>query len=507
MIVLREYQERVVEAVKKLAASGRKRILVVMPTGSGKTFCMSSIVSGAIGKQNKSLSIMHRRGLVDQMIERYQEFGLDPGCIMAGKDYNLGKQCQVASLFTYSRRLQLADHKINKFWIDAPVLLIDECHHILSKTYQTIMNHYKDSFIVGFTATPTLSNGAGLGQFFDSIVNVVNMKELLEDGNLVPGEYYGPSDPDLSKLKIVQGDYDRKGLDEKLNKPQIIGDVVDNWFELASDKQTMIFSINRKHGKAICNEFIHRGIKAEYLDAHSDDELRSDVIHRFRNGDTQVISQVALYLEGTDIKEIECLAIARPTKSLGLHRQILGRGARPDPASGKKSFMVLDFGGNVKRLGFYEDEIDWTLDDKRMANKLSKPRIKEKRIMECKECDFLFSGTNVCPQCGTKIKDYGKKVAALDAELVGIGKIKKPEPTMAEKQRFYQMLEYYRREKGYKEGWLGWTFKFRFKTWPRGFKDLSPIEPDANFKKWITYMNIRKAKSKKRVDNDSQVIV
>jgi len=193
---------------------------------------------------------------------------------------------------------------------------------------------------------------------------------------------------------------------------------------------------------------------------------------------------------------------------LGLHRQILGRGARPNPDSGKKSFMVLDFGGNVKRLGFYEDEINWTLTDKKLSNKVSKPRVKEKTIMTCKECDYLFSGTNTCPQCGYKIKDYGKKIAALDAELVQLGKSKKPKPTMAEKQRFYQMLEYYRREKGYSPGWEAHKFRSKFGVWPNSFRDYGPIEPERDVLNWIHYQNIRYHKgSKKAIDNNPQAVI
>lgn len=494
-MVLRDYQQRVVDEVRRLASIGKRKILVVMPTGAGKTHTMADLASAALGKGNKVLCLMHRRGLVEQMVERFSECDIETGCIMAGKDSALSLKCQVASLWTYVRRMQLDEKDKNDWWIDSNVVLVDEAHHILNKTYQRVMGNYKDAFVIGFTATPTLSTGAGLGNFFDSMVNVVTMDELLSGGHLVPGVYYGPSKPDLSKLRTIQGDYEKKGLDEKMNKPQIIGDVVDNWLNISGDKQTMVFAVNRKHGKALCYEFVKRGINAEYLDAFNNDEDRSGVLERFRNGDTQVICQVALYTEGTDIPEIETLILARPTKSIGFHRQILGRGARP--LNGKKSFIVLDHGGNVERLGFYEDEMYWTLDDKPCSNRVQKPRTKERKILTCDMCSAEFSGRR-CPVCGHQVKDYGKKIAAVDGDLVEIGKNKKPKATTEEKAAFYGMLEWMRREKGYQQGWAAHKFKAKFGSWPNHYRGTAPIEPDQAFKNYMTYQNIKFAKMREK---------
>jgi len=488
MFSLRNYQERTVEAIRQKAISGSKRILVAMATGAGKTHTMAQLVLNALDKDKKVLALMHRRGLVDQMVERFSECGIDSGIIMAGKDPDLDRRCQVASLWTYRRRVMLEENQFNRWFHEAPFLIIDEAHHVVNKTYQKILEDYPDSFVVGFTATPVRATGAGLGTYFDSLVDVVGMDELMDGGYLVPGIYYGPSEPDLQGLAIVQGDYEKKGLDARVNTPKIVGDVVDNWINLASEKQTMIFAINRKHGKALCNEFISRGVNAEYLDAHNDDDERNDVLGRFRQGDTQVICQVALYTEGTDIPEIECLVIARPTRSLGLHRQILGRGARPQ--KGKQNFTILDHGGNIKRLGFYEDEINWVLDEKKESNIAKKPRLKEKTIIDCPMCSHLFTGPR-CTKCGYQIKNYAKKIEAIDAELQLIGKNKQPKATMEDKRVFYGMLEYYRRTKGYAEGYSSHKFREKFGVWPNSFKNQGPIKPDITFKNWMRHLAIK----------------
>lgn len=492
---LRDYQQRTLDAVKSEASKGNKRILLVLPTGAGKTHTLASIAQGAISKGNQTIAMMHRRGLVEQMQDRFQECGIDSACIMAGIDHDLQNKCQIASIWTYSRRLKLADPEINKFFIDAPVILIDEAHHVLNNTYQKILEHYPNAFVIGCTATPTLSTGAGLGKYFQSMVNVVSMKELLDGGHLIPGEYYGPSEPDLRKVPTLMGDWTISGLDKKLNKGKIIGSVVDNWLEHASDKTSMVFAINRKHARALCHEFVNRGVAAEYLDAHNNDEERSDVLRRLRNGDTRVVCQVALYTEGTDIRELECLVIARPTRSLGLHRQILGRGARP--CQGKKSFMVLDHGGNVKRLGFYEDEIEWALDGKEASNKPKAQRKKEKRIITCDYCKSLVVGAR-CPTCGHEIQNFGKRIDEIEASLVPVGKTKKKTYTMDEKRRWWAQFEYERRRLGKSESWLKAQYRSKFGVWYQGMDGVAPQEPTQEVKNWMTSQRIRWIKSKQK---------
>jgi len=505
---LREYQTRLVDAVRKQALLGHKRILAVLPTGAGKSACMGEIAMSSMQKGNRVLAMMHRRGLVEQMIERFNECGIEPGCIMAGVDSALDRQCQVASIWTYKRRIQLAEKDFNRFWVNAPVVLIDEAHHILNATYQKVLSEYPNAFVVGFTATPTLSTGAGLGNYFDCMVNVVSMSELLAGGFLVPGVYYGPSEPDLAKLKIVQGDYDKKGLDEKINRPEIVGNVVDNWIKYAGDKLTMVFAINRKHAMALCNEFIRRGITAEYLDANNEDEERSEVLERSKNGDTMVICQIGLYTEGSDLPWLQCLVVARPTRSLGLHRQILGRGARPCKV--KQNFMVLDHGGNCKRLGFYEDEIEWTLDGKPDSNRAPRKH-KERKIIICDKCagfNELNEWTEAeikngrCVRCGHEIQNFGKKVNALQADLIELKKPKdkKEKWDTASKRQLWGMLDYERRRLCKEDKWQLAQYKSITGVWPRGMDDIGPIKPDQKCLNLLKWQRIKYIKGRQKAE-------
>lgn len=488
----RNYQTAAVEQIRDKLRTGKRRPLLVCPTGSGKTHILADIVAKCIENGNSVLCLMHRRQLVTQMVDRFNELGIDSGIIMAGYESNLSSKCQIATCQTYSRRLQLAEKDINKFFIDASVILIDEAHHAVSTTYQKIFSHYKEKIVIGVTATPYIGSG-GLGTFFDSLVCPVSVKSLIDDGYLVPGIYYGPSKPDLARVKTVMGDWENKGLNEVMNQPKIIGNVVDNWMAIAGGKKTMVFAVRVSHSKALRDEFLKRGVSAEHLDAHSDDEARDATLSRFRSGETQVLTNVALYTEGTDIPELECIVVARPTKSIGLHLQILGRGARPYP--GKENFTVIDHGGNVERLGFYEDEILWELSERECRYTKSVPRKKEKTLLTCEYCSTVFEGKR-CPRCGNEIKDYGKKIAAMEADLVPLKK--HSGPTAAEKLRFQRMLEWHRLEKGFKPGWVYHQYQTKFKEKPNQYQ-VEPLEPDDTFSRYLHHLRIKWAKSKRRV--------
>ena len=495
---LRPYQERIFNAVREAAIRGVKRILVVLGTGGGKTHIETNIALSAVEKGNTVLSLVQRRGLVDQINNTYVDNGLDSGIIMAGIDHHLDKPCQVGSIFTYVRRLKLDGLDHNRFFINADVVIIDEAHHALSKTYQSILKNYPDKIVIGFTATPTLSTGAGMGEYFDELIDVVPLAELLDGGFLVPGVYYGPSVPDLDKLKSRSGDYKPKDLDKVCNKPKLVGDIVENWLKIAPGKQTMVFGINRKHSQALNNEFLKNGVASEYLDAFNKDDERSDVLRRFRDGDTQVICQIALYTEGTDIPEIECLIDARPTRSIGFHRQKLGRGARP--CNGKDSFIVIDHCGNVAgrkdSMGFYEDEISWTLEGKPLSNKLKEKRVKEKTLLNCEYCSTVFSGKR-CPTCGKEVTNYAKKVDALDAELTKLKKSDNRKLTTEEKKLWFRMFDYEKRRLGKTEKWLLAQYKSKIGVWPRNMDNLPPIEPNNECKNWLTYQRIKWIKSRR----------
>lgn len=505
-MILREYQERMIENARQLLRSGKRRIIIHAATGSGKTIIAAAIVSAAIEKGKKVLFLVHFRELAFQALDRFAEFGIgnDVGMIMAGEDPSLGMPVQIASVQTYGRRIEFDDAAYNPWFHKADLVIYDECHSSIARTRKAILNLYKDdSVILGLTATPCRADGRGLGEVYEEIVSCTGVDELTKLGYLVPAVYYGCKElPDLKNIPLVAGDYNKKVLGERVDRPKLIGDIYDNWARTACDRQTVIFATNVKHSKHIRDLFQRRGINIEHVDAHTPEEDRRDILNRFRDGDVQVVTNVGVYSEGADFPWASCVVLAKPSKSYARYIQMAGRGLRPSP--GKENVIIIDHSGLVNNHGFLDEEVFWTLAGKEKAWK-KKPKIKEKKIFDCEECGFLFAG-KTCPQCGFTIPDWGKKILTTEDELEQIGKNKKPKATMEEKAAFYGMLEYQRREKGYQSGWSSHKFKERFGVWPNSFKSVGPVKPDVGFKNYMRHLQIKWAKSKANPKNqESQV--
>lgn len=495
-IDLRKYQTESVNSLRMKMASGKKRVLLQASCGAGKTIISAEIVRLALSKGKKVLFLVHRRDLVKQTIDKYQQYGLgdEIGVIMAGFESELSRPVQVASLQTYGRRLNFNELAYNPWFHNADLVIFDECHVAGAPTYKRLLDLYSEkAYLIGLSATPCRSNGTGLGQLFDEIVPCIPMPDLVNQGFLVPAIHYAPSVLDMRGVRVTAGDYNAKDVDKLVDKPSLIGDVYENWARLAVDRQTIIFAHNVKHSKHIRDQFGRYGIKIAHIDANTPDEEREQIYSDFEAFRIQVLTNVGVCCEGSDLPCASCIVITRPTLSLSRWIQQAGRGARPYP--GKENFLLLDHAGNIERHGYVDDDIAWTLDEHCQAAKRKKPRKKEKKILTCDECRHAFSG-KVCPQCGLEVKDYGKKIEAVDAELVEVGKNKK-KATMAEKRVFYGQLEYYRMAKGYSQGWSAWAYKEKFGVWPNGLKNTEPIELDHAFMNWIRYRAIKRAKSVK----------
>ena len=493
---LREYQTDAIEKMRASLRSGNHNVILQAACGSGKTIIAAEIVKCALEKGNNVIFLQNRRDLVHQTVQKFEDYGLGDyiGVVMAGEEPSLGKPLQVVSIQTYGRRIKLG----GDWELKAKLVIFDECHSAVAKTYKEIIDQYKDSTILGLTATPCRADGRGLGAIYDDIVPCVGISELIGMGYLVPMIHYGPAAPDLEKIKITAGDYNKKELGNVMDQPKLVGDIYDNWMEICEGRQTIIFAVNVKHSKHIRDLFNRRGVVCEHIDAHTNDEDRVGVYNRFESGDTRILTNVGICTEGSDFPFVKCIVIARPTKSYGRYIQMAGRGLRPD--KGKSDCILLDHSGCIEQHGLVDDGMVWSLNDKEKAWK--KPKMKEKKEhpLTCEMCSHVFCGKR-CPRCGFEVKDYGKKIEAIEAKLEQIGEKGKKKATTEDKRIFYGMLTYYRRMKGYQEGWAAHKFKSKFGIWPNHYKEQGPIEPDMKFDNWIKYQNIKWAKSKNKTES------
>jgi len=358
-VKLRDYQTGAILELRNFIKLGLKKVIMALPCGAGKSIIFGQIIKNALEKDKTILWLVHRRNLVFQMRDVLKEFDIECGLIMSGITSETKLPVQLCTIQTLGRRLKLADPFSNRFFIDADLVLIDEGHRSISKTYLDIIKLYQDKIIISCTATPMRSDGRGMGEVYDAIADIAGVKELTKSGYLSPARYFVPATPDLKGVKIAMGDYVVKQLEKKINKTKLNGNIVDNWLKNGEDRSTIVFCVNVKHSIAVCEEFNKQGVSAEHLDAKSTDEERDDVFRRMENGDTRVICNVGLYQEGLDVPSVSCVIMARPTKSMGLYRQCLGRGLRVFP--GKTDTLIFDHGGTIEEHGFLEDEIMWHL--------------------------------------------------------------------------------------------------------------------------------------------------
>lgn len=494
---IREYQERSIEGLRKSLRSGHKRPLLVSPTGSGKSITFGAVIEGLLENGKTVLWVVHRRNLVFEMNRKLKtKFGIEAGIIMAGVEPHLERPVQLCSIQTYDRRLNLEDLAWNKFFINADAILIDEAHRALARSYKEIIKLYHDKIIIGCTATPCKSDGRGMGEIFDDLVMGPNVKELTEQGYLCPVRYFVPVTLDLDGVKVSMGDYQINELEKKINKKKLIGDIVENWLHLAENRKTLVYAVNVKHSIALCEAFEEAGVRVARLDARSTDEERDAVFYAMEKGTIQVLVNVLLYVEGLDVPSISCIVFARPTKSLGLFRQAGGRGLRVE--EGKKDLLFLDHANVINELGLLDEEIEWTLDGKKKAQRVVKRNGTEPKMSKCRICSEIFTGLSVCPTCGTPLRSFGKPIETVDAELKELKDKKKNSPT--EKRLFLGMLKHWvPLQKNPNPKRIFGIFKGKYGIWPeRSYSDVAPIEPSSEFLNYMKYQQIKFAKRRKK---------
>ncbi|MFH7326613.1 DEAD/DEAH box helicase [Desulfurivibrio sp. C05AmB] len=485
--ILRDYQQRAVDQVRDNIAAGKKRTGMVLATAGGKTPVNAEFTRLAVEKGKRVLFLVHRRNLVEQTRAAFAFHGVTKvGIIMAGYKPDLSLPVQLATIQTYGRRIKL-DEGETVFNFPADLILVDECHRAVSKVYQDVFRHYPKATVIGCTATPMRADGRGLGEVFDSLIEVSTPAELTARGYLVPCRYFCPSKPDLEKLKVVRGDYETGELAKRMNQPKLVGDVVSNWLKHASDRKTIVFCVTVSHSQAVTAEFKRQGVSAYHLSAQSSDEEREYAFQEMERGNIQVISNVALYQEGTDVPDISCVVLARPTKSLGLYRQCVGRGLRP--SADAPDCILLDHGGVVEEHGLITDPVEWVLDGKKKAWRQRKhQQEKEVKSVKCRSCDLVFRGSAKCPECGSPVQSFGKPVEAIDADLREL----KPKVSMAEQRRFYGMLRHYAMQKGYDPGWCYWKYREKYGVNPLGMNDVPPVQPDDTLYRFIRHLWLKK---------------
>jgi superfamily II DNA or RNA helicase len=494
---LRPYQHDLLERFHAAVAGGARRVLIVAPTGAGKTVIASAIVLDATAEHQRVLFLAHRRELIQQASVKLHAHALDHGIIQADWPTRPSEPVQVASVQTlWGRAMRSAAMELPT----ADILIIDEAHHTPAQTYRKLIASYPNAVLIGFTATPCRSDGRGLGNVFDVMLECLSVAELIAAGYLVGTRVYAPSRPDLRGVKVRAGDYVESQLAERMDQAKLVGDIVSHWHRLGEHRKTVVFATGVPHSVHLRDEFRASGVAAEHIDGSTPKTERDAILARLARGEIEVVTNCMVLTEGWDCPEVSCVILARPTKHLGLHRQMVGRALRPAP--GKADAIVLDHAGAVLEHGFAEDRVEWTLRvDRRAENPQHRARQsggKRSRLVACLKCSALRVGGEACRVCGYRPEPKPLAVTVAAGELGRVDRsrhVRKPMDTPAERARWHAELTWIAQERGYKPGWVAHQFRARFGQWPPRGAPV-PIIASAEVLSWVRSRQIAYARSR-----------
>lgn len=396
----------------KMIAEGREAlkahnaVLFQSPTGSGKTFIGTLVALGAHERRRKVMFTVHRDFLIEQTSESFREAGLPHGIVAAGFTGDLNARVQIASIDTLKHRLDRVPRP--------DLLIIDECHHALAAGWLKVIKEYllQGTRVIGLTATPWRLSGEGLGRVFKHMVKGPSVRWLIDNGFLCEYRAFAPSIPDLSGVHTRRGDFVQSEVEKAVDKPTLTGDAIGHYQRLAGGKRAVAFCVSIAHSEHVSASFREAGINAAHLDGTTPKGDRKRIIGAFRRGEIQVLTSVDIFGEGFDIPAVEAAILLRPTQSLSLHLQQVGRALRV--AKDKERAVILDHAGNLMRLGLPDAEFDWSLDD---IQKKGKKKESSVAVRQCVKCFGVFTPAPICPYCGFEQPTASREIEQVDGEL------------------------------------------------------------------------------------------
>lgn len=388
-LTLRPYQSQAISDLRLAYRDGARAPLLVLPTGGGKTIVMAEILRSLADRGRSAMVLVHRRELIAQTSDKLTLAGVEHGIIAAGVA-GANAPIQIASVQTLARRLA-------QISTSPDLVVIDEAHHATAGSWQRVMDHWPDALRLGVTATPARLDGRCLSAVFDRLVLGPSVADLVSLDYLVNSRIYAPPVvADLSQLRRRAGDYATDQVAAAMDRPTVTGDAIAHYQRLAAGQRAIAFCCSVQHAEHVAASFLSSGIPAATLLGSTDPVRRDQAVQRFAAGVLQVLVTVDVVSEGFDIPAAGCAILLRPTQSLGLYLQQVGRVLRPAP--GKAAAIVLDHVGNVHRHGWPDDPREWSLDDRLRTGRGGGPPAPTVRT--CEVCFAAFKPAPICPCCG-----------------------------------------------------------------------------------------------------------
>ena len=302
-------------------------------------------------------------------------------------------------------------------------------------------------------------------------------------------------------MRTVAGDYVESQLADRMDRPKLIGDIVTHWHKYGERRKSVAFTVNVAHSVHLRDEFIKSGVRAEHIDGSTPKPERDASLARLASGDIELVTNCMVLTEGWDMPEVGCCILARPTKKMGLFRQMIGRVLRP--ADGKTDAIVLDHSGAVFRHGFVEDPVEWTLDPDRRAESPTHRRARRTLCLAPARMHAVrrrpHRGRAMWPLRVPATAPRARSLRFEDGELAEVGRDRRINPNLYDSElrnRWHAMLVHIAIERDYKPGWAAHKYKEKFGAWPPWGARPQPIEPTPEVRSWVRSRQIAYAKSR-----------
>jgi superfamily II DNA or RNA helicase len=405
---LRPYQHQLLADMRAAVRQGHRRIVAVMPTGAGKGTTIGAMVASAAAKGNRTLVLAHRAELIHQLSATAAGWGVPHGLIAAGRSMDNSKLLQVGSVQTVIRRLDRM--------FPPDIIIVDEAHHLCcGNTWGRVIDRWPGALLIGKTATPCRTNGVGLGDghggYFTAMVMGPTAAWLTEHGFLAPARILAPPGINLQGLRRRMGDYDMRQAAEMLSSGQAMGSPLAHYRQHLEGQTAIAFCCSVAHAEAVAAMFNDNGVPAASIDGTMDAGTRRRLLEELGTGALKVLTSCSLIGEGVDVPSVSGCILLRPTQSLALHLQMIGRCLRPAP--GKRHAVVLDHVGNCHRHGLPTDDREWSLEGVTRRQREAAPSVRV-----CPSCFCAMrSGTQQCSECGHQFQPERRELQHVEGEL------------------------------------------------------------------------------------------
>jgi superfamily II DNA or RNA helicase len=439
---LYDYQQRGIDETRACFGNGARCVLYQGPTGCGKTVLFAAVVAGAAARNKRVAILGHRDEILQQIDTALDSLNVAHGIVAAGYAESPLMPVQIASVATLVRRLHRVAGGID-------LLVIDEAHHAAAGMWRKILAAFPTAKVLGVTATPQRLDGKGLDDIFDVLVTGPTVSELITQGYLSKFATFAPARTiDLSGIKTRAGDYMIEALAARMSKGVIITGAVDDYERLVKGAPTIAFCVDIDHSQRVAEAFRERGYRAAHLDGETPTAERRRLIAALATGELQLLSNCGLIAEGLDVPGVTAVILLRPTKSLALYLQQVGRALRPAP--GKQRALILDHAGNAFRFGPADAPRKWSLEG--CPKESGEPPYRR-----CPECGAINPlAAMICAECGAELRPSGPRCEIKSPALVEINRlaIMSYQQAMRWAGGDEHRLRLVAKARGYKPGWV-----------------------------------------------------